>query len=636
MLNFNPVFFKNLVRVFFAGLFIFFVSSCTYLKEGVVDVSLTSSTGIPLKEHSTISIYGLDNNLAVKKTYIEQQVLDSNGEFKINFSGVDKIKIQVKNDSLSPLYLPVVKFLDVPAFWQEQSINIQLVLQELVPPSTPLPSLPTTSEDENLVSPSHPSERIALSQIEDPIPADDNFVYQKPQNKNLLQTKSNALQKDDNFSNVSQDALKRSENNKNIDKTISIKAQFQASPVSRVAVYMGKYASQSVSFLGFTNDLGVLDVSLNPALKPDILFLMKTGFITGVVSVPSVFVSSPILHVDMKEGEKQDVFLTAQVYGVGRAVVQAQLLIDGLKQGASPYFGYFSIPVPGEEDEDTDEGVDINPTDNISLQLQNALPQTISGQAMDDFLLADQNTPSGKSLPPMKPLYVSLQEPFKPSVGLIEPLEQNASIDNLYFRRFRREFFSRFMGEIQFKSMIFSDVLNLAQLAHTSPVELANRGWNTEPFAGVLDFACVLSFKEEGEASFLTTELYDKFGQKYLSLKQDLKKENPEIMAKESFQKLQNSLPVEGYITKKEKDLFFSNLGKIHFIKPNDLFVAYVPHGDFLSPEEPVALLKAQQVEEKTSTLKWEKGDRKALAKENIRISRMSLSEIQKRFPFLF
>lgn len=573
--------------------FLWLFVSCDNISTGVLSIYVENK-GKPI-ENTIITIYSIDN-VSLKEKKISQEITGKDGKIKvdINYKNIHRIKVIAKNESIEKIFLPEIKFVTEPKWWQNHDLNLNFNLNELSEKKISLYKKETKKIDEVVSNDSfldfpndEMQETTNITQVESNLAPEIKVEIKKMQadffDKKLV-LKSNTI---DNNSHLP-DSLRTITENKNgfFENIISLEIFSDGKPLDGVEVFTGRNASQNISYIGTSNNKGVIEFSMPRLQRIDVVILKKTSFIT-VLKPLTPGSGKQNLHIDLQKGKSTDFILQNYVYGIGRGLDKTELKINSLKADISSLVGFVT----------TNKSID----DNIifSLIQKNSIPTEINSKmlkkCLESFTMVNQ----------IPTLYVSSQIPYKPSVGLIEPFLSSTLLTNQLWRRTRREFFSRYMNETFFRGLIPDDVTKMANSIGISSIELAKNGWKNTSFSSDLDILLQIQNidNENGNGFELEGKVYDKFGRIIFERKLPIKENDAEQVSAKIYLSLISSLPIEGDVVKKNSSSEVTiNLGKNYAVSEGDLFIALIQKYPFSPPEKSVGILKIKSVGEKDST----------------------------------
>ncbi|WP_338637527.1 hypothetical protein [Spirobacillus cienkowskii] len=609
-----------MINYFFTANFIIvilLVTSCSFFHKATLTVNVENS-GMPV-ENSLVTLYSVGKYRS-DPFKITEVVTPKNGlvKLQLDFSKIEILKIVVQNHNIETLYYPEIKYLNPPKWWQDhdlvlniklsswklkhQAINNKFIQQEmpLIPifdfPDIPLTDSISIDQMEATLLPEQSKEILSFSSK-----IQSNF------NKNLHEYKK--------FNNES---FKTIVNNKNVlfEEALNIAITAKGLPLEGAHVFAVKNASQSIIYLGSSDTKGMLNVSIPTNRRVDSFIFKKPSYVT-VLKPLSAGSGKKSFSVEMQEGITTEFLLQSFAYGIGRGFDKSKLLANGLKLDVSGLSGFVVTQKP------IDEKVQIEIEQNL------ALPQKIDSKTLVKSLslnTVNNNIPT---------IYVSSITPYKPAIGLVEPILSGELQTHQSWRRLRREFFTRFMNDFSIRGMIFDDVLKMANSIALSPYQMAKTGWAHTTFASELDVLMEIKYLESEEENDFTLAglIYDKSGKIIFEQNMPIKNEaESEKVAAKMYQNLISNLPIEGHIIKKENDNFTLNLGKLQSVIEGDQFVAFGQKHSYAPPDKPIAILQVKSVSDKESIMTPITGKEILQTTEVVRVIRYPEKIIQKDF----
>ena len=603
--------------------FIFiFITGCSYFQKGTLTV-FVENNGNPV-EKSLISIYSI-NNLDKLDKLLSQQYSNKNGNQKWNmdYSKLKKIKIVVQNNNIDKLYLPEIVFIETPKLWQDQDLSIHVKIKELnlgLIKKTELQKNLLESKKEPEIFMDYPedpiSQNLSISQIEMPLlpeknnePSLNQFSLTNKIHVEKTNIIENLISKNNSTSQLSTITEKKAIL---FDDSVTLEVYFGGKPQDNVHVFLGRNASQDLSYIGTTDDKGLITFSISNQRRPDIFILKKANFLT--VLKPFTSGSGKLnLRIDLQEGKSTDFILQHYAYGIGRGIDKTELKANSLRVDVSGMTGFVT----------TNKAIDEKVI--LSLNQKNAIPELIDSKMLKKCLELHS------FLNQIPTLYVSSLLPYKPSVGLIEPPIIGDIQTNQLWRRVRREFFSRFMNESYMRGLISEDIVKMSNSIGLSSIEMARNGWKNSSFAADLDLLIQIYFDEnEGGKDFtLFGKVYDKFGKLIMDRSILFNSDDAEKVAAKMYASLISSLPIEGGVIKKNKNDITNNLGKNYGVNEGDLFVAFIQKYPFSPPDKPIGILKVKSISDKESLLDIQIGQDKIEKSDVIRVVRYPEKLIQ-------
>ncbi len=564
--------------------------ACSLERKGMITITVVNSDQKKLPQ-TGLFLYDISNDPKNERKLI-QTLTDSTGKviWELNYSNVKKVKIVAKNENLETLYLPEMKYFITPAWWQEQDIEILITLKKISFKEN-LSLLSKAKSENNLKTketlldfPDDPiSQSIAISQFESNLtpeiikPILFNTILNTNINKQMnLDSKETEIKTNEKVTITE---------NKNVlfDDSVIIEVFGEAKPLENVQVYLGRNATQTVSFVGSTDMKGNIVIPMPKNRRGDMFYLKRNSYLTMAKPISSGS-GRQKLRVDMLPGKSTEFLLNNFAYGFGRGMDKTELHFNSLKVDQSTMLGFVTLAKPFEE------------KSNISVVQKNAIPEKLEPsflkKNLEFFNLVNQ----------IPVIFVTSLSPYKPSVGLIEPPLIGSLQTNMLWRRIRREFFSRFMNEFYMRGIIAEDVQRMANSLEMSPLEMAKAGWKNAPFATDLDMIMSIQFKDENDKfTDIEGKVYDKSGRLISERIVSIHEKDGEKSAAKLFSLLSADLPIEGSIVKKAKTEVTINIGKNYNISIGDQFVAYIGKSSFSQPDKPVALIKVKSVNEKDS-----------------------------------
>jgi hypothetical protein len=241
-------------------------------------------------------------------------------------------------------------------------------------------------------------------------------------------------------------------------------------PLSGVQVFATDQGTHSLVQMGVTGGDGVLRAPFPAGLKPEGLLMRHPCCKPQLRPIMAQGQSPNMTTLSAEKG--RDFVLLRDLYGYARTVPNTELWSGGAR-----------LDVAGET------GIAIAALSQVvknefSLVNRDAVPEIFLGKL-----------PLKESEPKPVIVYTGTKRAQLPVVGLIEFAagEEGAGGSNEgRWRRFRREFFSRFVQNQTIRAMIPSDVLTLGDAAKLKPRELVERGWEFTVMSPSLDFLLVL------------------------------------------------------------------------------------------------------------------------------------------------
>ncbi len=605
--------------ILFLGFILTFIAGCDYMQSGTLMVSVENQ-GKPI-DKSVITLYSVSETLQ-KEQKLSQQTVGSNGTIKwnINFSNIHNLKVTAQNGSLEKIYLPEVKFLQAPRWWQDHDLILKINLNEFNPSkmkSLKVNKAPITNSSSFLDFPEDPlSQSTSISQIESNLPPE---IY--IENKGLPFGISDRVPMEKiNFAdkiinkNSTKSQLATITENKNVlfENILTLEIFFDGKPQDNVHIFSGRNASQNVSYIGTTDIKGTISFTMPKQRRADVLIIKKASFLTAVKPLTSGS-GKQNMRIDLQQGKSTDFILQNYAYGIGRGLDKTELKANSLRVDISGLIGFVT----------TNKSLD----DKIllSLEQKNSIPETI------DFKILKKCLELHSFVNQIPTLYVSSHLPYKPSVGLIEPPLTSPLQTNQQWRRVRREFFSRFMNEPFMRGLIPEDIINMSNSIGISPIEMAKSGWNNSSFSSDLDMLIQIQYieAENGKDFSLGGKIFDKFGRIIMERVMLVTAEDAEKVSAKMYSSLISSLPIEGGVVKKNNKELTINIGKNFGISEGDSFVAFIQKYPFSPPDKPIGIMKVKSVGEKESVADIVIGQEKLQNSEVIRVIRYPEKIIQ-------
>ncbi|WP_186643748.1 hypothetical protein [Fluviispira vulneris] len=579
-----------MLRIALATFLSLLLCACTLERKGLITITVVNSDQKKLP-HTGLTLYEISADPKKERKLI-QTATDSSGKvtWELNYSKIKEVKIVAKNENLETLYLPELKYLKSPSWWQEQDIEILITLKKIAFKENL--TLLTKARNEKTLQPKETlldfpddpiSQSIAISQIENnlspeiikPIPF-NSILNTNIYKQMIFEPKDTEIKTNEKVTITE---------NKNVlfDDSMSVEVYADGKPLENVQIYLGRNATQNVSFVGSTDMKGNIVIPMPKNRRGDMLYLKRNSYLTVAKPISSGS-GRQKLRVDMLPGKSTEFLLNNYAYGFGRGMEKTELHFNSLKVDQSTMLGFVTMAKPFED------------KSNISIVQKNAIPEKLEAsflkKNLDFYSLVNQ----------IPVIFVSSLTPYKPSVGLIEPPLLGSLQTNMLWRRVRREFFSRFMNEFYMRGIIADDVQKMANSLDLSPLEMAKAGWKQAPFASDLDMIMSIQFKDENNKfTDIEGKVYDKSGRLISERIVPINESDGEKSAAKLFSFLSADLPIEGAIIKKAKTEVTINLGKNYNISVGDQFVAYIGKSTFSQPDKPVALIRVKSVNEKDS-----------------------------------
>ncbi|KAB8032248.1 hypothetical protein [Fluviispira multicolorata] len=596
------------------------ICSCHFERKGMIFVTVLSN-GQKLGQ-SDVTLYR-SSDKQIKDEKLKTSQTDSSGKvvLEIDYSQIKEFKIVAQNENLETLYLPEIKYFKTPSWWQEQDMEITFQLraikfQEQKKVVNQMDLDEKRSQKETLLDfPEDPvSQSISINQFESnllPEAINPNIFNSMINNKNkqiITEIKENE--------NSSPEIHTITEN-KNIlfEDSIGVEVYFDGKPLDNVQIYLGRNATQNVTYVGSTDIKGYLLIPMPKQRRGDILYIKKNSYLTVAKPISSGS-GRQKLKIDMLSGKSSEFLLQSFAYGMGRGMDKTELHLNSLKVDQSGVLGFVSLAKA------------LDDKSNMSVVQKNSIPEKF------DSSFLKKTIEFHNLLNQIPIIFVSSLTPYKPSVGLIEPPLVGSLQTNMLWRRIRREFFSRFMNETFMRGIISEDVQKLANSLNFSPVEMAKAGWKNAPFVAELDMLMQIQLVEDNDNKSFSIEgkVYDKMGRFISERRINFNTIDAEKTAAKMFTSLSADLPLEGSILKKNKLEATLNLGKNFNISVGDMFVAYVAKTAFAPPDKAVAVLKIKSVNERESLGEIISGFDKIEKSDIVRIVRYPDKIIQSEF----
>lgn len=580
--------------ILFLGVISCFVVGCSYLQSGTLSVSVENQ-GKPI-DKSIITLYSISETTQ-KERLLSQQATGKNGIIKwnIDFSNIRNIKVTVQNGGLEKIYLPDVKYVQAPKWWQEHDVVLKVNLAEFNPKnlktikSVETNKVPITESESFLDFPEDPiSQSISIAQIEFNLLPESNLQSNGSAFHIVNKSQEDKLGLSENIN--TKNSLKSDSNtiteNKNIlfEDALALEIFFEGKPQENVHVFTGRNASQNISYIGTTDGKGIISFPMPKQRRADVLILKKASFLTVVKPLTSGS-GKQSMRIDLQEGKSTDFILQSYAYGVGRGIDKTELKANSLRIDISGLTGFVTTSKP------------LDDKTLLSLNQKNSIPEII------DFKILKKCIELHSLVNQIPTLYVSALLPYKPSVGLIEPSLSSPLQTNQQWRRVRREFFSRFMNEPFMRGLISEDIIKMSNSIGISPIEMAKSGWKNTAFSSDLDLLMQIQYieAENGKDFLLGGKVFDKSGKVIMERTMPVTMENSEKISAKMYSSLLSSLPIEGGIVKKNNNEVTINLGKNFGLLEGDSFVAFIQKYPFSPPEKPIGVIKVKSVGEKDS-----------------------------------
>jgi hypothetical protein len=572
-----------MMEKYFSFFCFFIFSACSDLRSTHFEV-LVKSQNAPVSG-AQVTIFSVSQQQLKKQ--IAQGLTRENGtlKLKLRLFRVSQFKIVVSHQSLERLYLPQSRMMKAPAWWQEKNLFATFDLSQLSFEKATTPSflkkqkILSQQEDHNVfeTSPVPPKKISPLFHLEQSLGEEKG-----EKNSPMMKQEDRSF-----FPKIVSEQFENKIEKKTslLDENLFIEVFFQNKPQENVHLFLGKNSSQSLSYLGRTNSKGVLKTPVSKRSRSQIVIAKKEHFLTLAVPVTtrSHQKNQQTMRIDLQQGQSVDFVLQHFSYGTGRGLDKTELRSHNLKMDVSGLLGFVTF---------SQKAI---PWEALSLNQKNAVPQKREAKIL-------QKCASTKNsfLPS---LFVNAVEPYKPAVGFIEP-PLSVHQTNLLWRRFRREFFSRFMNEGFFKGIIFDEVSKMAEAQGLSPQEMAKSGWDKFSFAHDLDLIMELHFfPENKENSHLIAQgrVYDKKGRLIVEKRLPFQKENAEHVAAQLYFHLQEGLPLEGSVLEINEKRLTLNLGKNFKIQQGQSFLVFTQSHPCRPPEKTWGVARVHDVQDKTS-----------------------------------
>lgn len=489
----------------------------------------------------------------------------------IDFSKYQSFKIVTTSRSLDKILLPAIEYVDIPRWWQEQVLKLNIDLPQLIVKPRRLPPIQTATNQQP--SKQESTEIANISQMEGNIVEPVNKAPKSEIKINKLQN-----QLPTTLSKISSTPEKTI--TVNYLKSTLLKVTSNNQPIANSFIFIGYNNSQTIKKAGETNAAGEIKFTYNSSISPDIIIIKKDGFVTQVGPFIQNTGDKPVLY-DLKNGKSIDFLVQSYAYNEGRGLDKTELYLNGAKQEVSTGLGFITL------------NRELKSEDIISLEQKNSILSNISS---DDLKKQLQNNKPGEISTLMIPSLV----PFKETVGLLEPNLTGSLATNKLWRRARREFFSRFINEQSFKTKIQDDLVKVTNLTGDALFDIFRRGWENASFAKDVDIVMqidMLTLEGVNESNpTIVGRIYAKNGQLIAETKKSFNEANAEEVSSQLYNDIMAQLPIEGYVLQQEKGIFTINLGKKQHLSKGDLFAAFIPQNFYSPPTKPVAVLKVTEV----------------------------------------
>ena len=551
-----------------------FFTGCSYFLQGQLELTVASH-GAPLPE-AQITVAGIVEN---KEVFIQNLSPNKEGKVftNIDFSKYQSLKLITTNSSIETLLLPDLKYVPVPHWWQKQSLQITIELKPILPEENkPLVFNSKNNSEKNALDKENKltPEIVVLSQIE------SNLI-------DPLMTKPKIIAKKDEIEKLPTSLLKNlpeektiTEKNSRFLSSSTYRITSDNQPLSNALVFTGDMVTQALRQEEETDAKGEVKIEYNKATAPKVIVVKKNGFLTSVLPFVQTSTNDPVT-IDLKTGKSLDFLVQNFAYGLARGMDKTELYYLGSKLDSSGPLGFLT------------SSKEIKPEEFFSLKQKNSIENMISPSALKNIFQTKTT--------PMATLYLSSQLPFKPAVGLLEPIMTPYLETNSLWRRARREFFSRFINEQKFRTKIQDDLLKIINAKSIESLKVFRRGWQTSNFAKDVDIVLDLNYEEELENKYLVGRIYTKNGENALEIKKLINEKNAEDIASQLYLSLLDQLPVECDAVGEGKGSYTLNGGKNINLHVDDYFIAYGHKQLTEEPNKFAGVMKVTQVDDLSS-----------------------------------
>ena len=554
----------------------FFLSGCSYFLKGQLEISVTANDS-PLSEAQLV-LYGKKNK---KEIFIQK--LSPNGEGKIvlpvDFYEYEMFKIVATSSNLDKLLLPSISYVSSPHWWQDQSVQLKINLISPVSPFTANTTTPkkevVSQEIKNDLSQLPPPEIVSVSQIEKNLQEEP---IKKKSNKPPLVLAQEEKELELKHEKVELKPLKKTITDKKKDFIVSVsyKVLFESKPVNEVQVYTAYHNSQTIRKEGESNSLGEIKFNVNKVSAPDVIILIKNGFVTLVSPFIESSSQGPFIF-DLKLGKSVNLLVQNYAYNLPRGIEKSELFFNKVKQNSSTSIGLLTYDK------------EIKVEDALSLEIKNSQINSISWDDIQKKLFNKLNLNS---------FFLPTLMPFKPTIGLLEPVMNEERETNTIWRRARREFFSRFINDSSFKTKIQDDLFNLSNAKSSDDLIVFKKGWENTLFAKDVDIILQIDLKTKENDAYMVGRIYGKNGEILFEQNKLIAEGSAEKVASQLYLSLLNHLPLEGSVVGQDKGVYILNLGAKNHIQKGDVFSAFVSKENYSLPTVYAGKLKVFEVEQ--------------------------------------
>ncbi|MBX9703614.1 MAG: hypothetical protein K2X39_05630 [Silvanigrellaceae bacterium] len=604
------------LKIILVLLFAFLASSCQLRQKGTIKIKVMSNN-TPL------------SRITVTLNEHEERLTNEQGEavWEVYFQQLKQAKIVAKSDNIEDIYLPGFLFVEhLPQWWEEQILNYEIKLNKIE--NYQIISDNKTSTKETINSKNKEKYELKLDVLtnynkqfisflekdiieneEKNSDLNNEYKIHPPEKEDLFANKIEIKElKNENVNPIAKKSLPQSQEKpfSYYENSFTIKVQSEKKDLSNTLIYGAKSGAKTLTLLGETNNNGEFKIEKNKDLMGDMIIAMHKCC-KSIVYPFSIGSGKETLKIELMPTKEQlvDLFIQSYAFGVAKGIEKVELRTADKLINISSSIGFIpSIPA-----------------DTLSESFLTSLNTTQPKTLFPPYILPIEGNKQPVTL------FLSLKNPLKPNIALFETIDLNDLPIQSPFRKARREFFSRFIGNSEFSPMIQAQLLQLSQAAQLPVDKMLTQGWDSSELSKDIDF--IFSFELINNNNNLNVKLIEKTGKIHYQNEFTIAQHAVELQGAEIFEALLDNIPFEGSPLKLLENGIVTNLAEQHNLSEGDYVLIYGSQDALHPPIHPIAVGKVNKINNKQSEIKYLfKASTYLEKKENLRIAKVPKSLI--------